>query len=488
MSSKTVLFLAVFSIIFPAFTFASFAEPRDELFAIYAKQSPVVAVDRTKHIYLAWQSVGNSTNNEILLQKFDSKMRPLWPSPLSVFHTSEAVRSLSLDTDEQGSLYVSWIGSEDGSRREAVSLQKINSNGVWAWGDPIFIATARDSQKEVLSLSEVQVDRNGNAFFLMSRRDFQTGVTDLIYQVVNSEGYVLWQEGKKLSLEKSFVLNEKMDVDLELNKERSIAYISWAGERRDGIEKTLFLQKINYDGNVQWHTNYRIPVPNDFSLIQFPGIEMDEKENIFLGYATTREDIRYRTVLNWRRINRFGHTLWEGNYLSNVHPERFINSIALEAAGDGKVFFLLNSKDVIQIMAFQPDLSPTVPDQFRQMHREIVSKPMSRETYQQQGQTDKASMIRLSENTLVIAWNLYEVDFFRNDVGSVELDRTYNEMVLVNRLSAMTLSPLRDDAYRFEVRNFSSGDSSRNRLEENREPVVSKRQSYPLQLPISIKF
>ncbi|GEM_PF-6110081 len=449
---SSILFLLGISLIMvlPTLTLAqtnTTATQLNEIFTVNHEFTPVIVSDSAKNILIAWSNIQPDNNNEILLMKFSPSGTPLWSDNIIVARPESKVKFLSIDTDPSNNISLAWTASVDGSRHHAIFLNRYDPDGFSLWSEPMRVMEAINSTTDLLSLSDVGIDIKGNAYLLSLQRDTNTGTINLWYQIVHPDGNLLWPNGKKIiPPDRRAPISPEFPIDLEVVKKHSVAYITWVSKDTSN-STTINLQKISYDGVLMWYSTHLYPLSSDFSTIQYPGVELDSRENIVMTAVSYLPTQRHQTILHWKRINRFGQTLWEDRLTTNVVPSEIINTVGFTVSDNGKIVFVINHKGAIETFGVEAGMNSSDPSNYQRANKTILSKNTIGPSMMKVGHTTRGSVNRIDGTKTIVSWNETDVQFIQKPGYNLQLDTVGNERVYFMIFETNNFSTIQPKTY-----------------------------------------
>lgn len=423
-------------------TAASPGEIDPQHFGIYADISPVLAVDQANNTFIAWVDFHSNNPWRVLMQKMRITGKPAWVNNIVALTSQTKPKSLSLDTDARGNLFISWIAAKN-MYQDTLFLQKFNPEGDTLWNNPVEVLTVKDGYagNVIRSISDVQIDNRGNAFYIATKRDPYTEGVHLISQVVNSEGFVLSKEGKELPLG-LMTPDPYFSVDLALNKKQSIAYIAWISPSPDQSFKEINLQKMTYDSNFLWSRPYHLEIDPSSSLIEFPGIEIDPRENISISSVTALRKTDAQLIFNIHRINKNAQTLWTWKDTATSAPPHLLTEIGFAVDRFSQAYFLVNTRYEVTLYQYRPSGDLEHPSKNTGDREIILLKSPTKLGKSTQGNTARGSIKSIHGGNISISWNQYSAYFIENAQKEHILSHTSDEHIFFKVISPQRRSIL----------------------------------------------
>lgn len=277
--------------------------------------------DEDGNIYFVWQDHRNGAFSDIYAQKYNSDFERSWNSndvQVSVNNNEKTLPDICVS--KNNTLYVSWCEAEVGesncylkrlntSNGSSLWTQKVNSNVSNAISAKIFAsATSTDTfvvfedinndiyfkhyDENGIASSEINissdsikkydedifVDSDNNSYIVWTA--FNTNF-DIYIQKINSNGTILWGNGKKVNKENN---SNQYSPAISIDDNKNI-YIVWTDERNS--TKNIYLQKLNSSGNALFAEDQKVSV-NGYSNQYLPSISFDNDNNIYVSWTDER--------------------------------------------------------------------------------------------------------------------------------------------------------------------------------------------------------
>ena len=181
--------------------------------------------------------------SDIYAQHVDATGAILWPSDgLAICTATDAQDWPEITMTDHARVIIAW--QDQRNDHFDIYAQRLDASGNALWA-PDGIAIADDSYSQ--SMPQIVSDDNGGA--IISWEDARTSTTDIYAQQVEENGNLGWAAGGvSICSAADFQMNHRSAID-----GNGGAIIAW--EDRRGSYTTIYVQRVNAAGNVQWTTD-----------------------------------------------------------------------------------------------------------------------------------------------------------------------------------------------------------------------------------------
>lgn len=270
---------------------------------------PAIDSDGSGGAIIAWDDDrANTFNNDIYAQKVDASGTVQWAIDGVAICTATGYQTdIFVISDGSGGAIIVWNDPRNGFSNKDIYAQRINSNGSVLWtSNGIAVCSEANSQ----SVTDVISDEAGGAVIVWE--DGRSGSFNDIYaQRIDGNGNLLWNSAGVVI---SDAVNAQSLARLvsDGNGGAIIAFNNDVGSVGNP-ELTIYAQKINDSGIVQWTTNgieVCSPGPNQFSNIT-PKICSDGNGGAIIAWDDERSGSDLDVYA--QRINSAGVIQWTVN-------------------------------------------------------------------------------------------------------------------------------------------------------------------------------
>ena len=221
----------------------------------FVRYSPVMTIDSTGNIYLAWFDY-RLTKISIYLQKIDPNGNRLWPSDLRI-EALPCFTRMSLLSDEQGNVFLFWPQWQNINDKTKVDIyaQKIDPQGTLGFpsGGKVFLPNISQTATEVQPMQFPEITYANNYFYFI----WYATRTDLYLQKIDRNANQIWIPNLLIfrstySFSKTWEFAPAITVNsLEniLAVWRECQIENWANTE---MPTHTFAQLFNKDGNSIW--------------------------------------------------------------------------------------------------------------------------------------------------------------------------------------------------------------------------------------------
>ncbi len=270
---------------------------------------PAIVNDGSGGAIMAWDDDrANTFNNDIYAQKVDASGTVQWAADGVAICTAAGYQTdVFVINDGAGGAIVVWNDRRNGFPNLDVYAQHINSSGNVLWTTN-GIAVCNDINYQFVN--DVISDGSGGAIIVWE--DYRSGSTSDIYaQRIDNSGNLLWNSN---GVPISTAANQQYLARLisDFNNGAIVAFHSDLGSVGN-LLSTVYAQKINSNGIVQWPTNgveICSPGPNQSTTIT-PKICTDGNGGAIIAWDDERSGTG--TDVYAQRINSSGVTQWVAN-------------------------------------------------------------------------------------------------------------------------------------------------------------------------------
>ena len=174
-----------------------------------------------------------------------------------------------------------------------------------------------------------------------------------------------------------------------------------------------------------WSAPHHFYIRGELDTVQYPGIELDENENLVLLVLNSFETTRHHTTVQYRMINNLGQTFWEGSSIIAADPAQILSKTGFAIDNSSKIFLFVDTREALTIEAFEPGSNNTKSETYPERKATIVRKDVPRIGSTKQAHAAHASIARISSQNILVAWNQYNANFSHEQ-------KNRNELVLQN--------------------------------------------------------
>ena len=206
---------------------------------------PTIVSDGAGGAIIAWQDVGGVTSWDIYTQRINATGVVQWtPAGVVICSVSNAQFSPKIVNDGAGGAIIAWYEYRSGPTCD-IYAQHINSAGTVQWtsnGVGICIADSIQRYPTITS------DGMGGA--IMTWEDYRNGSnnSDIYAQRINADGTIPWTNN---GVAICTAANDQTQP-LIVNDGAGGAIIVWMDSRRRNYNYSIYAQKLNATGTVQW--------------------------------------------------------------------------------------------------------------------------------------------------------------------------------------------------------------------------------------------
>ena len=206
---------------------------------------PTIVSDGAGGAIIAWQDVGGVTSWDIYTQRINAAGVVQWtPAGVVICSVSNAQFSPKIVNDGAGGAIIAWYDYRSGPTCD-IYAQHINSAGTVQWtsnGVGICIADSIQRYPTITS------DGMGGA--IMTWEDYRNGSnnSDIYAQRINADGTIPWTNN---GVAICTAANDQTQP-LIVNDGAGGAIIVWMDSRRRNYNYSIYAQKLNATGTVQW--------------------------------------------------------------------------------------------------------------------------------------------------------------------------------------------------------------------------------------------
>ncbi len=260
------------------------------------QQDARIVTDTKDGAIITWVDYrNNSISGDIFAQRMNDLGYPLWPSngvPIctNIFHQS----AVAIASSGFQNAIITWQDARGGDLD--IYAQKVDALGNSLWttnGIAVCVKTSFQQNPKIIS------DQLGGAIIIWE--DSSGGSWDIFAQHINSLGIALWPSGGVV------ICN---DVDAQINPKvipdnANGAIVVWQ-DKRNGLEYTIFAQRIDSTGTVLWTTN-GVNVCNIAGGKTNPKIEIDGAGGAYIAWQDKRTGVY---DIYAQRLNASGTLQW----------------------------------------------------------------------------------------------------------------------------------------------------------------------------------
>ncbi|NVM01370.1 MAG: hypothetical protein HWN67_03490 [Candidatus Helarchaeota archaeon] len=288
------------------------------------QDTPQICSDGEVGAIITWTDWRNR-NEDIYAQRINSSGDIKWDvDGMAICTTNDSQQTPQICSDGELGAIITWSHCIGGPNFD-IYAQKIDSNGDVKWMDNgTAICMANNTQQK----PQICSDKAGGA--IITWEDGRIVPSTHIYaQRINSSGDTKWiTDGVKICNASPW---SKRDPQI-CSDEAGGAIITWQDWRDAGINLDIYVQKVNFSGNVEW-TDDGVAICMENDLQQNPQICSDGAG----GAIITWED--YRTGSNWdiyaQKINSSGKVEFtlDGVIICSVNTDQNIPQICSDSNG-----------------------------------------------------------------------------------------------------------------------------------------------------------
>jgi hypothetical protein len=265
--------------------------------AVNNQFAPMIGSDGSGGAIIVWTDSRSGTDNDIYAQRFDSLGAARWTANGVPICTSAGDQSSPvLSSDGSGGAIITWADARGGT--VDIYAQKINTSGVVQWtGNGVAISAAAGDQYDLA----IAGDGAGGA--IIAWTDTRSGTTDVYAQRVNGSGLVQWTvNGVGVSTAPLAQQNSVITGD-----GAGGAIIAWE-DYRYGLAD-IYAQKLDGAGVAAWYSD-GIEVCGEANQQYSPAIIGDGSGGAYVAWRDFRSGVIY--TIYAQKINSAGNVEWMG--------------------------------------------------------------------------------------------------------------------------------------------------------------------------------
>lgn len=201
--------------------------------------------DGSGGIYAVWVTNSGGVENDIYCQRVGSNGQFTWGAPVPVCNLPGSQAIISVDSDKQGGVVISWSDFRSGN--VDIYAQRLDPLGniLWALNGKV-VCNEPSNQGQ----SKIAVDEQGNSYITWEDRRNNSLNPDIYAQKLDSNGDEVWlANGVPVCILTNSVQTKPVIVADNLGG----AIVAWTDLRNNNED--IFAQKINSTGNAQWTSN-----------------------------------------------------------------------------------------------------------------------------------------------------------------------------------------------------------------------------------------
>jgi hypothetical protein len=263
--------------------------------------NPEIVSDGLGGSIITWEDYRNGNNYDIYAQRIDSDGNVLWTvNGVAICTAADTQSEPQIISDSLGGAIITWKDYRGGSNYD-IYAQRIDADGNVLWtANGVAICTAADSQ------SDLQIISDGLGGAIITWHDYRSGNNNDIYaQWVNSSGNVVWAtNGVAICTASS-----NQEYPKIISSGLGGAIITWK-DYRSGFNFDIYAQQVNSLGNVVWASN-GVAICTDTEYHESQQIASDEMGGAFITWQDYRGGSNYDIYI--QHINYTGNVVWAAN-------------------------------------------------------------------------------------------------------------------------------------------------------------------------------
>ncbi|SEP55245.1 T9SS type A sorting domain-containing protein [Flavobacterium urocaniciphilum] len=249
-------------------------------------QFPKIVSDGSNGAIITWQDSRNG-NFDIYAQRVNSSGIIQWTNNGVAICTAPDSQSYpSIISNNNGGAIITWSdGRNSSTSAYDIFAQCINSNGIvqWAVNGVTICASSNDQDSP-----ELVSDGNNGAIITWTDYRITANSADLYAQRISSNGIVQWAAN---GIAISNTINNQWLANI-ISDNNGGAIITWQDERLDFPSYDIYVQRINFNGDLQWTTN-GTPVSTAINMQRKPSILSDGNGGSIITWADFRSGTNY---------------------------------------------------------------------------------------------------------------------------------------------------------------------------------------------------
>ena len=261
---------------------------------------PKIISDGSGGTIIVWaKNGGGFYGYDLYAQRIDADGNLLWNSNGVAVAVSSATDSFhEIIPDGDGGVIITWQRLPTVPGETDIYAQKVNADGNVLWTtNGVVVCTATGSQFSPKIIS----DLNGGAIIAWEDTRNGTGTDDIYAQRINQNGIIQWTtDGISVCDDQAYQTMIAICSDGQGG-----ALISWEDNRTGA--STIYGQRVNSDGQVQWIANGKILSPPS-ATCTMPVINFDNSGSAYLVWETEVQAME--TNIGSQKIDLDGNLLW----------------------------------------------------------------------------------------------------------------------------------------------------------------------------------
>lgn len=264
----------------------------------YSQKNGKVALSPNNDTYIVFED-SSAGQWDIYAQKLNAMGIQQWTSNGAlVCNAGNTQINPRLELSPNGGMYVVWQDKRNGVDYD-IYAQKLDINGNRQWNpsnNGIFVCSTIGTQ------NNPKIDPFNNGCIIVWQDKRNGADYDVYAQYINDNGISQWTtNGKPICT----AIDNQSAIDVKSNGIDG-AYIAWK-DKRSGLYSDIYMQKINYAGNVVWINNGIVISNANYEQIN-PNIAIDVSGNAIITWQDS-------SAGNWdiytAKINSNGSILWK---------------------------------------------------------------------------------------------------------------------------------------------------------------------------------
>jgi len=281
-----------------------------------------IILDVSGNIYVAGGSYNAVTNNDILIQKYNPSGDLQWTKKINSLSGNSDILS-EFKMDRSGNLLILF----NEQTNSHINLAKLDLSG-----NPLWHYRLADTVSTGYSMS---LDSLNNIYISGSRNDAVFSPRALILKI-NKDGNQKWKKEGSSGNDREVVYSK-----IIAGSDNEIYVL---GDKTEGFNRVMKIEKIDSNGNQAWAEFLRIP--RDGAL-RSKALELDRSGNIFYAAAfipviTDNPEV-FNSGYYFGRFSPQGDSAWSVN----------ISNVLFSSGSDDAVFMKINNLNEISILCYE---------------------------------------------------------------------------------------------------------------------------------------
>ncbi|MCW8823742.1 MAG: T9SS type A sorting domain-containing protein [Ignavibacteriaceae bacterium] len=256
--------------------------------------------------FMVWRDYRNNPGifeGDLYAQQLDFRGNPVWTADGIIINSAANGQFRpKIISDGSGGAIIVWAKNGGGFYGYDLYTQRIDADGNLLWnsnGVAVAVSSATDSFHEIIP------DGDGGVIITWHRLPTVPGETDIYAQKVDTDGNVLWTtNGVEVCTATGSQSWPKIISDLNGG-----AIIAWEDGRNGIGTNDIYAQRINQNGIAQWTTD-GIPICDDQAYQTMIAICSDGQGGALISWEDNRTGA---STIFGQRVNSAGQVQWVAN-------------------------------------------------------------------------------------------------------------------------------------------------------------------------------